>query len=659
MSEVMLNRLVPLWNVLCQSAQREGCATPKDVEFLRNRTVSEGLPYLTTGLAGFGRTFLGSIRRGYVLREEVSASRHKPKVDSTLPLFLYDAWSKVFNDDGTGIGATFESLPDGTLTLTSWDPPLQALVAVRWLRQLTVVFSKLRIPHDDASARTVFERFRANEDKLAQEKGRLWATQYALTTSVPHSRHGTQPLQEVLLNARRIVHKLLCNLDPREIEPRHGSGASACRTTPWERYDRILFDPEINAIWPYLEFVSAGKDHTDQILSSEFINNGYPKRARGVFVPKDYRGPRLISCEPASSMYYQQGLMTLLVEHLETAPQTSGFVNFTNQRINQDLARKGSSERKLATLDLKDASDLLSWDLIILLWPEHWLKALSAVRSKVTDIDVPGEGTMTVPLRKHAPMGSATCFPVMALTIWALIKAAHITTKPEVWIYGDDIVVASKGAQSVCDMLEAVGLMVNRDKSFFGATPFRESCGKEYWCGGDVTPIYCRYNPDTADSETASLCSFAHNWVASKGSFAAINIVEYIHGITNAPIIGLAEDFMQYVEASSDASFHPLIGQLTESTIARRKFSEKLIPLVLFGPMFMCQRNTLKRRWNKNLQRFEFRVRSGRPLKQAVKPVTWGYVLRSSLIGGDLGFAESAPLAKRTVYKYSWVSIDW
>lgn len=684
MSEVILNRLGPLWVGLAESAQQHDCANSEDIAVFRIRARAEGLPYLTNGLAGLGRIFLDGIRKGFLTKEEIASTRFKPKVGSTLPEFLYSAWSKVFTDDGLCIGGTFE-YHDEVPCLTAWAPPIAATVAVRWLRQLTIVFAKLQVSPNEDLDEKVFERFRANEDYLASIKGILWNSQYANQKRFPHQGVANQRLTDCLLRARRLVHKMLCNVDPGDIMPRHGSGASACRTRPWERYDRILFDPVLNNIWPWLEYAAAGKSHTGQLLSAPYITDGYPRLARGVFVPKDYRGGRLISCEPATSMYHQQGLMTKLVTHLESAQPSKGFVNFTNQTINQELAREGSRTRQTATLDLKDASDRLSWDLIVLLWPAHWVKALSAVRSKVTEIDVPNQGKIRVPLRKHAPMGSATCFPVMALTIWALIKTAQFSAgRSKAWIYGDDIIVASQDAANVCDLLESVGLAVNRQKSFSGATPFRESCGKEYWDGSDVTPIYCRYNPTDNDTETASLVSFANNIVALRGVTASINITTLVHQMTGVPIVGIPDGHGQEWDEGSDAFILPdaSVFAATRGNVGvnpQRPLEHAMrlrlgldvtprnsgwvgnqpIPHLLFGAAFMCQRNHIRSKWDTNLQKRLYRVRRPRPVDMKIRTETWGYVLRSSLIGGDLGFTDSVSLAKRVVYKYGWVALDW
>lgn len=683
----MHNRLVPLWDCLSKSASRVDCATDEDREVFNHRASSEGLPFLTDQLAGLGSIFLSGVRKGYLTKEDFDSARFRLKDGSTLPMFLYSAWSKVFADDGLGVGATFE-WHDGLPVLKTWDPPKCSYVAVRWLRQLTSCFSKLQLPHSSDRVQAVLTRFAANEEDLAVLKGRLLTTQVANKTLFPFQGDQQQRLTDVLIRARRLIYKILCNSDPRDISPRHGSGASADSTRPWERYGSILYDPEINAIWPYLEFAAAGEDHRDQILSAENIKVGYPKIARGVFVPKDYRGPRFISCEPATSMYYQQGLMTRLVPDIENHPSSSGFVNFTDQRINQVLAHTGSVTRELASLDLKDASDCLSWDLVVLLWPDHWLKALRAVRSRVTEIAIPGKGTIRVPLRKHAPMGSALCFPVMALTIWALIKSARFSgQRSDAWVYGDDIICASRDAASVCDLLESVGLKVNRNKSFYGPTPFRESCGKEYWAGFDTTPIYCRYNPEHTDTETASLVSFANNHVRARGSIACIPLTQLVHEMTGVPILGLPlhpveqrpiiwPTYLQdrkyeigsfvlpvnKVNRECDFTLPPVLWDTMSAVTG--DYGQKPAPHLLIGDSTLCMRDQMRKRPARGpggayYRKVEYRARLPYPVQTRVCPNNWGYVLRSFLIGGDLGFTESAALAKRVVYKYGWVVVDW
>jgi len=61
----------------------------------------------------------------------------------------------------------------------------------------------------------------------------------------------------------------------------------------------------------------------------------------------------------------------------------------------------------------------------------------------------------------------------------------------KVRVYGDDIIVPVECAESVIDSLESFGIKVNRNKSFWNGK-FRESCGKEYYGGHDVSIVKVR-----------------------------------------------------------------------------------------------------------------------------------------------------------------------
>jgi hypothetical protein len=140
------------------------------------------------------------------------------------------------------------------------------------------------------------------------------------------------------------------------------------------------------------------------------------------------------------------------------------------------------------------------------------------------------DGTL-IELSKHAPMGSALCFPIMALAIWSLLTAHTCTAqvakairasgslnkrretfkwdKP-VYVYGDDIILHSDFADSASQVLESVGLKVNTNKSFVRSL-FRESCGGEYYNGWDVTPVRLRTLPENDVPSRMKVIAFHNN----------------------------------------------------------------------------------------------------------------------------------------------------
>jgi hypothetical protein len=177
-------------------------------------------------------------------------------------------------------------------------------------------------------------------------------------------------------------------------------------------------------------------------------------------------------------------------------------MSWESQVPNQELALSGSLPYgESATLDLSDASDLVSNRLV------EWMlrdfpflnEAVQATRSETANVL---DGTIV--LSKFASMGSALCFPIESMVFTTIaflgLRDAYPRVRPEallrvfqgkVRIYGDDIIVPVRAAQSVVRNLEAYGLKVNRSKSFWTGM-FRESCGKDYFAGVDVTFVKCR-----------------------------------------------------------------------------------------------------------------------------------------------------------------------
>jgi len=163
---------------------------------------------------------------------------------------------------------------------------------------------------------------------------------------------------------------------------------------------------------------------------------------------------------------------------------------------------RASIDGSLATLDLSEASDRVSNQHVraMLRSHPHIAGAVDACRSRKAD--VPGYGVKR--LAKFASMGSALCFPFEAMVFLTVVMLGiqnalnrPLTLKDikslkgQVRIYGDDIIVPVEYVNHVIDSLGTFGFLVNSDKSFWTGK-FRESCGKEYYDGHDVTIVRCR-----------------------------------------------------------------------------------------------------------------------------------------------------------------------
>jgi hypothetical protein len=219
--------------------------------------------------------------------------------------------------------------------------------------------------------------------------------------------------------------------------------------------------------------------------------------SRFKFVPKTNKKPRGICIEENEVQWLQQGLRKALVERIENHPITKGMVNFTSQQINGALALDGSQTGRWATLDMSSASDRISRRLVSYLFGGNKSLLDMILACSTETIELPEVRGMNfvdeLPINKIAPMGSAICFPIMALTHFALIRAIlEFSVVPQdkitdVYVYGDDIIVHTECVQAIYDMLPLYGMKFNEEKSF-SRSRFRESCGLHAYEGREVTP---------------------------------------------------------------------------------------------------------------------------------------------------------------------------
>jgi hypothetical protein len=150
-------------------------------------------------------------------------------------------------------------------------------------------------------------------------------------------------------------------------------------------------------------------------------------------------------------------------------------------------------------------------------WP-HLNKAVDATRSRRAE--VPGVGVIR--LSKYASMGSALCFPIEAMVFTTLIfmgiqRSLNVTMnrkdiaslRNSVRVYGDDLIVPVDHVPTVVQTLEHFGARVGLDKSFWTGR-FRESCGREYFNGHDVSIVRVRQAlPDTTADVTEVIATVA------------------------------------------------------------------------------------------------------------------------------------------------------
>ena len=368
------------------------------------------------------------------------------------------------------------------------------------------------------------------------------------------------------IEAIKPVFRRLLPSDPWDIRPRHSNGATADSFSNIDKRIIRRYIPSLMDVYGPQYFFNT-QSHRDLFVENNVLEITEPS-SRVAFVPKDSRGPRTICMEPHERMFIQKGLMHKIYEFIETSSIASGYVNFTDQSINQRLAYQGSLDNSLSTIDLKDASDMVSWELVSQLVSEEWLMALTACRSKTAVL--PDEST--VELKKFAPMGSALCFPIEAMIFYSICRL--VTDK--VWVYGDDIILASDIAQEAIEKLEEYGLIINKDKSLLNGF-FKESCGADFYKGYNITPV--RYRKDAL----VSVVELANQLTSKHGEATGLSVVLWFESIEPGIILRLP------THMKNESKF---LAFYTDN------FSNEVM---------------FRRRWSKDLQRWEIRSLAAKP----------------------------------------------
>lgn len=224
--------------------------------------------------------------------------------------------------------------------------------------------------------------------------------------------------------------------------------------------------------------------------------------ARQAFVDKTWKALRGISAEPCGLQWAEQAVMKVGYSFLFHHPYLGKKVTLWDQQLNQQLARVGSKFCNYATIDYSQASDLISAPLVYKLFKRTPLRrTLMVLRSSYAEV-----GSTCVRLRKYAPMGSALTFFVESIIFAAVAELACMRAGvAKDWsVYGDDVIIPAAAYEQLRIVSEALSFCLNEQKSFASEFPFRESCGREYYKGYDVTPTYFRIPAESNRTVAAS-----------------------------------------------------------------------------------------------------------------------------------------------------------
>lgn len=448
----------------------------RDLMTIKSRVESEGLSFLTITLPNFCRDFEKSLEQGFV---DPSLFRSFRK-SGAIPAFLQGMLGRIFNSE-TG------RINDYETDLGSARPPVVVASIVCSIRQICLVYKKIKLNCTPARQRAAMEGFIANERSfslfpLPKEDDELFRS-----------------VSSVLWD--NIIRGLRVDM----LVPRHGPGQTAERISGNRKYSWRFWHHRLEPYFPLLDSAypaSCGEIgfKSEELELVTMVHSDDEQPVRVTPVPKTLKGPRIIAIEPCCMQYAQQAISRELVRLLESSRRTRGHINFSDQSVNGSLALMSSSSGQLATIDLSDASDRVPVGYALGMFRSNpdLKDAIEACRSKTAEMP---DGRL-VHLRKFASMGSALCFPIEAMYFYticvvALLRFHNLPVSHanadlvcrDVYIYGDDILVPAVAAASVLDWLRKYNCKPNDHKTFYRGK-FRESCGVDAYDGQVVTPVY-------------------------------------------------------------------------------------------------------------------------------------------------------------------------
>ncbi len=469
-----------------------------DYREICSRYQKEGMSFLTITLPTLDDALLRGLAEGRLTRDMYTGFRSVSRRRS-LPALLQGFFRRIFDSDGFVLD----------------EPDVCAIYAIR---QVSRLFKKVELPCSKPRVKAAYERYRSNDGEVD------W---HSHSHAIDSHLLGT--VSGVLWSGLEVLAgEFFCSPGV------FGSGATSERLKRNERYTVKEWPERAETSFPS-SFHALPREDCDSVRGITYLQEEEERPVRVVQVPKTLKTPRTISVEPSYMMLMQKSIAMPLMVYLESKKFGFQSIRFFDQSINKALARAGSLDGSLATIDLKDASDLVCNKLVIDIFRGPCPTFLDLIQDcRTTKAQMPDKTIL--PLRKFASMGSAMCFPVEAMVFFTIIMYALVKSSgrvpsrrnlqalaKDVAVYGDDIIVPSSMAPVVMETLEAFGLRVNHDKSFHTGL-FRESCGGDYYNGVDVTPAYVRHWDDTGTLSKSS----------QKVAYVALSNTFYMKGLWHA-----------------------------------------------------------------------------------------------------------------------------
>lgn len=468
--------------------------------------------------------FLPPVQRLKLSSRTVSARSITVRAPKNLPWKMLRALVKGFRQDLTdadyqrAMRVTSAHSLDGLSALENdWSPQSMAqsgLNASEFFAryQLSVALKKYPFPGDQAARKKrAIAKFRDGEYECYKFNRKGADTMLLMNERDPAMAGFLEIMQHFISN----VIDPTPDVDQICKDGRHGPGSSLCtqrgRVTPYYKWSDLPYTCTPNARPLTIQAIESDPRWIGALDDWYRDKHNLPKHCiisrsdlfehvlelvpgnRITFVPKTRSIDRSIAIEPRMNLFLQLGVDA----HIRRRLKRFGC-DLDSQVKNQVLAAIGSETGKFATLDLSMASDTIALRLVELLFPPGWVDLLYDLRSPVGCVDSGDEQ----PYHKLSSMGNGYTFAVESLIFLAIAFASKVLYErkagekrfnlcDDVAIFGDDIIVPTPVVPNIQLLLDWCGFTLNYEKSFTDG-PFRESCGKDYYHGTPVRPLYFR-----------------------------------------------------------------------------------------------------------------------------------------------------------------------
>lgn len=342
---------------------------------------------------------------------------------------------------------------------------------------------------DEARRDAAVKKWFEGEDACYQTNLRLYPY-------LPSGLERDERISSVFDEIRKIVVELIGYGPPGLATGRFGPGATFS-----DRGSRVTVPHKINAnptltrdaIWHLPQFFGTAWGsfvaHERELV---FVRGN-----RFATVPKTSKTDRSIAVEPSINVFFQLAAGGALRSALK---RSHGWDLDYAQDVHRAKAREASLTSEFATLDLSNASDTVAYNLVKLLLPHRWFDLLNDLRSPRTSHPIHHEKWKL--LEKFSSMGNGYTFELetvifASLAIFIARSNGHFgVLGKDVFVFGDDIILPDDCVRGITALLAFCGFSLNKEKSFSGRSPFRESCGADFFNGIDVRPSYIKEDPN-------------------------------------------------------------------------------------------------------------------------------------------------------------------